>query len=145
MNKKLLLVPGYLVGCGGLALITYRTVLAFSTSSKAIMVQVNRYGEQYLDLVALGLLWVVCIVGLWALRHLVTERDRGTKTTEAELGATKHTGSSFFLDKDQDAGMERSFGLLPADAAGYVYLDEARTSTASVSVMILQQNLPEAF
>lgn len=45
MNKKLLIVPGYLVGIGGVFLITYRTLLAFFSESKSITIQVNRYGE----------------------------------------------------------------------------------------------------
>ena len=74
MEKKLLLLPGYLVGLGGLALITYRTLLAVGTESKSITVQVNRFGELYVDLVLLGVLWVVCVVGMWSLSSVVREK-----------------------------------------------------------------------
>jgi hypothetical protein len=76
MKKTWLILPGYCVGLGGLLLITYRTLLAVSSPGKAILVSVNRFGEQYLDLVALAFLWVVCLVGLLCLSHLGKEMNR---------------------------------------------------------------------
>jgi hypothetical protein len=73
MKKKLLIVPGYLVGIGGVLLITYQTLLAFFSESKSVTIQVNRYGEQYGDLVVLVFLWVVCVVGLLSLVMLLRD------------------------------------------------------------------------
>jgi hypothetical protein len=70
MNKHALVLTGYFVGLGGLLLITYRTVLALSTQSQSIVVQVNHYGEQYLDIVCLVILWIICLLGLNALINL---------------------------------------------------------------------------
>lgn len=74
MKKLLLVLPGYCVGLGGLLLITYRTLLALGSESKTITVQVNRFGEQYLDVASLVFLWVVCLVGLLSLTLVVTEK-----------------------------------------------------------------------
>ena len=76
MKKTWFVLPGYCVGLGGLVLITYRTILAISSPDKAILVSVNRFGEQYLDLVALVFLWVVCLVGLLCLSSLAREMKR---------------------------------------------------------------------
>lgn len=81
MKKLLLVLPGYCVGLGGLLLITYRTLLAIGSESKTITVQVNMFGEQYLDVVSLVFLWVVCLVGLLSLGVLVTEKTRNTQVS----------------------------------------------------------------
>jgi len=67
MKKDLFILPGYLVGIGSLGLITYRTLLAIGTESKSITIQVNQYGEQYLDVALLVFVWIVCIIGLLSL------------------------------------------------------------------------------
>lgn len=66
-NKKnqLLIIPGYLIGIGSLFIITYRTLLAFFSDSRVIMIYVNKYGEQYADIVSLVILWAICLVGLY--------------------------------------------------------------------------------
>jgi hypothetical protein len=66
MKKEHFVLPGYLVGLCSLGLITYRTLLAIGTNSKAITVTVNQYGEQYLDVVLLVILWIVCVIGVLA-------------------------------------------------------------------------------
>jgi len=88
MKKTLLVLPGYCVGLGGLLLITYRTLLAVGTESKSITIQVNRFGEQYVDLACLVFLWGVCMIGVVSLSLLLKEekvekgfvgkRDEGT-------------------------------------------------------------------
>jgi hypothetical protein len=76
MKKIWLVLLGYSVGFGGLVLITYRTILALSAPGKMVLVSVNRFGEQYLDVVALVFLWVVCLVGLLCLFSLDRELKR---------------------------------------------------------------------
>jgi len=76
MKKVELVLPGYLVGLGGLALITYRTLVAFFSTSKSVTVSVNRFGEQYLDVVVLVFLWAVCILGIVSLWVVVRGRSR---------------------------------------------------------------------
>ncbi len=79
MNYKLFMLPGYFVGIGCLGLITYRTMLALGTETGTIMVTVNQYGEQYLDIAFLGFLWVVCLMGFLAIRS-PTKESRITHT-----------------------------------------------------------------
>jgi hypothetical protein len=142
MEKKLLVIPGYLVGCGGLALITYRTVLALSTQSKAITVQVNRFGEQYVDLVVLGFLWVVCLVGMWSLSQLVKEPGLKAEHSHAQSVALQDHGSSFFNENGANVP-QVSLGSSPGDVLGYVSVDESCLSTASVSVTVVSETFSE--
>ena len=74
-NKKLrlLIIPGYLVGIGSLFIVTYRTLLAFFSDSKAVTIYVNKYGEQYADIVALILIWSICLIGLIVLYFVVKD------------------------------------------------------------------------
>ena len=71
MMNKLLIVPGYLLGISSLSWITYQTVVAFLSDSKSITVYVNRYGEQYADIVSLVVLWVISLIGLIGLIYLM--------------------------------------------------------------------------
>lgn len=77
MRSKPLIIPGYIVGLGSLFIITYRTLLAFFSNSKSITVNINRYGEQYLDLFFLIIIWIICLLGLlYLIRYLKDERTR---------------------------------------------------------------------
>ena len=69
----MLMVTGYLVGLSCLFLITYRTLIAFFSESKAVIININQYGEQYIDLFALVVIWIVCLVGLIALYWTLKE------------------------------------------------------------------------
>lgn len=100
MKKLLLILPGYCVGLGGLLLITYRTLLAIASESKTITVQVNRFGEQYLDVVSLVFLWVVCLVGLLSLTLVVTEKKHHSRVD--------HVSSHGSFQGNPDAGLHRS-------------------------------------
>jgi len=64
MKLKLLIVPGYLVGIGSLCILTYRTLLAFVSTSKSVTIHINRYGEQYADIAFLIVIWIICLIGL---------------------------------------------------------------------------------
>jgi len=67
INSKLLIIPGYLAGIGCLVFMTQRTLLAFFSEQKAVTIYINRYGEQYLDLLSLIILWVISLIGLFLL------------------------------------------------------------------------------
>ena len=88
MKNKLLIVPGYLVGIGSLFIITYRTLVAFSSESKFITIHVNRYGEQYADIVFLILIWIICLVGLIYL-YLVIKEEKISKVLENDIKGKK--------------------------------------------------------
>jgi hypothetical protein len=143
MDRKLLVLPGYLVGCGGLALITYRTILAFFSSSKAIMVHVNRFGEQYVDLVLLFFLWIVCLVGLWSLSKLLKQPGLTSEHIH-EASVVLHDGGSSFLHQNKAMVSQVSLSW-SGDTSGYVSVDGACLSAASVSMLVESKTLPKAF
>lgn len=62
-----MIAPGFIVGIVCLMMITYRTILAFFNENKVILININKYGEQYLDIVALGFIWSVILVSLFFL------------------------------------------------------------------------------
>jgi len=70
-KKELFTVTGYLAGIGSLFLITQRTLLAFFSDSKTVTIYVNEYGEQYTDIVALVIIWGICLIGLVSLYFVV--------------------------------------------------------------------------
>ena len=76
----MLMVTGYFVGLSCLFLITYRTLIAFFSESKAIIIHVNKFGEQYIDLIALVIIWIICLVGLIAL-FLMFKKEKLTNDT----------------------------------------------------------------
>lgn len=88
MKNKLLIIPGYLVGIGSLCIISYRTILAFFSESKSVTIHVNRYGEQYVDMVFLILIWIICLVGLIYLYNIMKE-ERMKKVFESDIRGKK--------------------------------------------------------
>ena len=143
MKKFSLVLSGYCVGLGGLLLITYRTVLAFGAEGKSITIYMNRFGEQYLDVVSLLFLWVVCASGLYVLLSFSrketnpmgqrSEHGRGINEDASDVvfpfGSTirfsTSPGVSYRVgDKDFSEG-----------DSGYVFLENKdTTSLCSVSV-----------
>jgi len=63
IKDKLLIIPGYLIGLCCLILLTYRTLIAFFSDTKSIVININNFGEQYYDLIALVIIWVVFMIG----------------------------------------------------------------------------------
>ena len=140
MKKLWLVFPGYCIGLGGLVLITYRTMLAVLSQSKEITLQVNRYGEQYMDLFVLCFLWTVCAIGLWSLFRLM--KDRENTTIQTDVLSTMHQQSdSFFFMNNGPTSPVIFLKSLPSPAQGYFFLDEGDLSTASVSMRVVQENL----
>jgi hypothetical protein len=146
MKKPWFVLPGYCVGLGSLVLITYRTALAVSSPEKAIMVSVNRFGEASLDLVALGFLWLVCLIGLLCLSSWVREMKR-----QEDSHAVMHTDgtASPVVSFDRfDLAHQRSMMTLMGTAHdGFNFTDTASVSVhetesrVSVSVVIQQEDI----
>lgn len=111
MKKKLLILLGYLVGMGGLFLITYRTLLAFFSESKSVTVQVNRYGEQYGDIAVLVFIWIVCVVGLLSLVALLKEQKDKTVSTGEMQGRKKLEEEGLFLGFVRNGGADEKTGI----------------------------------
>ena len=51
-------------------------MIAFLSENKAVTIHINRFGEQYYDIVALVIIWIVCLIGLiFLLRVLREEKE----------------------------------------------------------------------
>jgi hypothetical protein len=130
MKKHTLILSGYYVGLGGLLLITLRTLHAVGTETKSITVNVNRFGEQYLDLACLLFLWAVCIIGfssLWSLR---------TKETKEQKN---HGRTSTPLQQPKEASLSRSPVLINRPSAVFIgTYTEQPTTTADSRYFLLE-------
>jgi hypothetical protein len=152
MKKKLLILLGYLVGMGGVFLITYRTLLAFFSESKSITVQVNRYGEQYGDLAVLVFIWVVCVVGLLSLVALLKEPKNAAVSTKDIRRRKAVEEEGLFLGVVRNGGADEKTGTVIGALAepfkgtdhGFVTLDRKGTDiTSSVSLTELHEKKNE--
>jgi len=54
-------------------IITYRNIIAFLDENKVITIYINKYGEQYFDILALAVIWFVCLIGLFFLVKTLRE------------------------------------------------------------------------
>ena len=102
----MLVIPGYIVGLSCLFIVTYRTMIAFFSDSKSVIIHVNRFGEQYLDIISLVVIWIICLGGLLAL--FLTSRKE--KTSKKPVNNFKerptHNPDYYFLDISHYIGEE---------------------------------------
>jgi hypothetical protein len=126
MQKTLLVLPGYLVGLGGLVVITYRTLVAVFSGSGSVLVQVNRFGEQYLDLVGLVFLWVVCVVGVVSLTLLVREKTKEKEDSAGGTGTFSERKPVAIFEEEAPFFSEGSSGVLEEGVARPFVMDESR-------------------
>jgi len=54
-------------------IITYRSIIAFLDENKVITININKYGEQYLDIAALAVIWFVCLISIFFLVKTLRE------------------------------------------------------------------------
>jgi sporulation protein YlmC with PRC-barrel domain len=111
INRKLLVIPGYLIGIGCLFLITQRTILAFFNENKAVTIYINRYGEQYADIVSLVVLWLICVGGLFLLLRL-KEEETLEKKSKGMYGKTVVDEQGVYLGILQDTVVNKKTGTL---------------------------------
>ena len=73
-------------------------MIAFFSESKSVIVHVNKFGEQYLDIVSLVVLWIVCLGGLLVLFWTSKKEKKSKKPlyTPEERPMVEHNYS--FLD-----------------------------------------------
>lgn len=146
MKKLFLVLSGYCIGLGGLALITYRTLLAIGSESKSVLVLVNAFGEQYLDLFCLVVLWGICLLGLYFLFSFLKEQNLLQSIIGgSHLDAVEKTPMVVFgegssaVPSDSSSCVVGTFnGLFRGSDLNYFSLDADGTAGVfSVSVMIL--------
>ena len=75
INYKIMIIPGYFIGLSCLFLVTYRTLVAYLSDSNAVTIYINRYGEQHLDIVALIVFWIICLIGMIFLLKILKKVD----------------------------------------------------------------------
>jgi hypothetical protein len=137
------------VGVGGLLLITYRTLLAVSSPEKIIMVSVNRFGEQYLDLVCLVFLWMVCLVGLLCLSPWVKEMKRRDRFQAEQTRKDVLISPVFSFDVVDSFHQLSALAVMGETREGFYTADETSLSvdetecSVSVSVIIQQEDSQE--
>jgi hypothetical protein len=152
MKKTLLVLLGYGIGLGGLVLITYRTLLAVGTESKAITISVNRFGEQYVDLACLVFLWGVCVVGLLSLSSLLKEEKiwNASDRNKSERNVVKTPGLSLdvvpdsFLDEPSRVVLGAFGESFSETGSGFYHRDDEGTCCVfSYSVRVIQDTTEE--
>ena len=94
IKDKLLVIPGYLTGLGCLLIITYRTIIAFFSEGKSIIIHINSYGEQFLDIIALVVIWIICLIGFY---FLIKRSKREEKSNEYQYNLDKNVN---FIDEN---------------------------------------------
>ena len=73
--ESVFILSGYLSGMLLLGLHTWITFKAFFSDSKSITIYVNRYGEQYGDVLTFVFFWALCLIGLVLLYKRVKTPD----------------------------------------------------------------------
>jgi len=111
IRHKLLIIPGYFIGIGCLFLITQRTLLAFFSETKAVTISINAYGEQYLDLISLVVLWIICFFGLFLLIKIKDEKPEQTWIHKIH-GKTVINEEGVCLGVLRDSVVDRNTGSL---------------------------------
>ena len=50
-------------------------MIAFFSESKSVVISINKFGEQFIDLFALVIIWIICLVGLIILFWMIKEEN----------------------------------------------------------------------
>jgi hypothetical protein len=106
----LLIIPGYIIGLSCLLLVTYRTLIAFFSESKSVLININKFGEQYFDLFSLIIIWIISIIGLILLILMVKdERDSKKDIYKSEnVKILNQNKSSPNVDKKVSVKIDKS-------------------------------------
>ena len=69
------MILGYIIGLSCLFLVTYRTLIAFFSESNAVIIYINKFGEQFIDIFILVIFWIICLIGLVILFKFLKEEN----------------------------------------------------------------------
>ncbi len=83
-------------------LMTYRTFIAFFSDSKSVLININKFGEQYFDLFALIIIWIISLVGLIILILMLREEKALKKSQYKPDKRTIIEQNRSFLDIDNN-------------------------------------------
>lgn len=103
-----------------LLIITYRTFIAFFSESKSVLININKFGEQYFDLLALVIIWAISLIGLFILflmlREEKTIKNDNYKTAEGSIIGQNNS----FLDIDNKINIKLDKREIKGAIAGRV-------------------------
>lgn len=82
-------------------------MIAFFSESKSVVININKFGEQYIDLFALVIIWIICLVGLIILFWMIKEE----KILEYSLYKSDKRPiiqqNQSFYDRDNSIGLKK--------------------------------------
>ena len=90
-----------------LLLITYRTLIAFFSESKSIVVSINKFGEQFIDLFALVIIWIIILVGLFVLLWMLKEEKTLKNTSYSSDKRLMMNQNQSFFNIDNSIGINK--------------------------------------
>jgi len=73
--RTIFILSGYISGMAILGLHTWITLKAFFSESKSVTIYVNRYGEQFGDIITFIFFWIICLIGLVFLYNKIRKPD----------------------------------------------------------------------
>ena len=133
-----MIVPGYLIGLGSLAILTYITLVSFTSDTKSVMIFINRYGEQYADILSLCFLWFIGLLGFLALFIILRDTSQKQRSGASPKGQPIRNIHGLYLGYfkgsmiDERTGRVQSVlvepsdhidaGMYPRDEQGYLIL-----------------------
>ena len=74
--------------------------MAFFNDNKAITVSINKYGEQYFDIVALAVIWSVCLISLFFLVKALRKESLLKKYNYQFQKKPVFNRENYFIDLD---------------------------------------------
>jgi len=118
-----MIIPGYIAGLGCLFLVTYRTFIAFFSETKSVTIYIDKFGEQFLDLFALIVIWIICLLGfLILIRALKEEKEKDIFSDNIDRRLIlKNDNTLFDLKKDFDVETTpRELMSIPAESSNKI-------------------------
>jgi hypothetical protein len=80
-----MIIPGYIIGLGCLFIVTYRTIVAYFSETKSIIIFIDKFGEQIFNITVLIIIWTVCLIGLIILlKSYRKEREKDIFSDEID-------------------------------------------------------------
>jgi hypothetical protein len=77
-------------------------MIAFFSDSKTVIIHINRFGEQFIDILALIIIWIICIVGLIILFIILKEGKEQRKSSFNYDKEPLITQNNPFFDTNKD-------------------------------------------
>ena len=73
--KSVIILSGYLSGILILVVQTWIMIRAYFNDSKSVTIYVNRFGEQFGDVIVFIFIWIICLFGLYLLYNKIKKQN----------------------------------------------------------------------